>query len=164
MFTISMFLHKKGDVMPKTESEDKVRALSTAPKSSEHWPTDLPVFRCPPDCGLCCQQLIIECDAIDVLREPRIYDAVPFKKADHSLPVIDNTWILYGNNGCPFLDESKRCGIYSTRPSICIGFPAGGSKCSQLRKQAGLPPLEPTKADGSMIDRLTAELKDNEDE
>jgi Fe-S-cluster containining protein len=150
--------------MPKIKSAGRVRASSTAPKSSEQWPTQLPVFRCPPDCGLCCQQLIIECDALDVLREPRIHDAAPLKKSDRSLPVIDNTWILCGTHGCPFLDETKRCGIYSTRPSICIGFPAGGSKCSQLRKQAGLPPLEPTKADGSMIDRITAELKTNGDE
>jgi Fe-S-cluster containining protein len=150
--------------MPKIKSAGRVRPSSTPPKSSERWPTPLPVFRCPPDCGLCCQQLIIECDALDVLREPRIDDAAPLKKSDRSLPVIDNTWILYGEKGCPFLDETKRCGIYPTRPSICIGFPAGGSKCSQLRKQAGLPVLQPSKADGSMIDRLVAELKTNGDE
>lgn len=149
--------------MPNTELAGLVRASSTTTDSSDHWSTVLPVFRCPPDCGLCCQQLIIECDALDVLREPRIHEAVPLRKTNRSLPVIDNTWILYGNNGCPFLDESKRCGIYSTRPSICIGFPVGGTKCRQLRQQAGLPPLEPTAADGSMTDRLIAELKDDEE-
>jgi Fe-S-cluster containining protein len=86
------------------------------------------------------------------------------EKTDRSEPVIDNCWILSGDKGCPFLDANKRCGIYSTRPATCIAFPAGGTKCNQLRQRAGLAPLQPTKADGSMIDRLIAELKKNEGE
>ena len=137
---------------------------SPAKKLSPTWPTPLPVFRCPPDCGLCCKELLIECDAIDVLREPRIQDAAPLKKSDRSLPVIDNTWMLTGGKGCAFLNREKRCGIYSTRPSTCVGFPAGGKKCNELRTRAGLPPLQGMTADGSMIDRLTAELKQNDDD
>jgi len=131
--------------------------------STRKWPTPLPVFRCPPDCGLCCQELIVECDAIDVLREPRIQEMSPLKKNDHSLPVIDNCWVLAGAEGCPFLDHKKRCGIYTTRPATCVGFPAGGKKCTQLRNRARLPPLQGTVADGSMSDRLTAELTDYDD-
>jgi Fe-S-cluster containining protein len=138
--------------------------MSDSQKRDARWPTELPVFRCPPDCGLCCQELIVECHVLDVLREPRIQEAVPLKKSDHSLPVIDDCWILHSDKGCPFLDAQKRCGIYSTRPGICVAFPAGGKKCTQLRQRAGLPPLEPLKADGSMIDRLTAELRINEEE
>ena len=116
---------------------------------STMWPTILPVFRCPPDCGLCCEEL---------------QNAAPLKKTDRSLPVIDNCWVLAGVKGCPFLDHEKRCGIYTTRPSTCVGFPAGGKKCTQLRTRAGLPQLEGMKADGTMIDRLTAELKDYDDD
>jgi Fe-S-cluster containining protein len=128
------------------------------------WPTNLLVFRCPPDCGLCCQELLVECDAIDVLREPRIEEVAPMKMSNHSLPVIDSCWILAGATGCTFLDERKRCGIYATRPSTCVGFPAGGKKCAELRTRAGLPPLQGVTADGSMIDRLAAELRAYEGE
>jgi Fe-S-cluster containining protein len=127
------------------------------------WPTQLPVFRCPPDCGLCCRELLVECGPLDVLREPRIEEVAPLKLKNRSLPVVDRCWILAGARGCPFLDEHKRCAIYHTRPSTCVGFPAGGNKCTRLRAQAGLPPLQGTTA-GSMIDRLTAELRDFEDE
>ena len=128
------------------------------------WPTSLPVFRCPPDCGLYCEELLVECTAIDILREPRIETVAPLEKTDHSLPVIDNYWILADDKGCPFLDHKKRCGIYTTRPSTCVGFPAGGKKCSELRTRAGLPRLQGMMADGAMIDRLTVELKDYGDD
>jgi Fe-S-cluster containining protein len=132
--------------------------------SSPLWPTTLPVFRCPPDCGLCCKELLIGCDAIDVLREPRIQNVASLETTDRSLPVVDSYWELSGAKGCPFLDHEKRCGIYSTRPSTCVGFPAGGSKCTELRTRAGLQPLQGVMADGSMIDRLIAELKDCDDD
>lgn len=127
------------------------------------WRTKLPVFECPPDCGLCCQHLLVECDAIDVLREPRIQDVAPLRKTDRSLPVIDNCWVLAGARACPFLDDEKRCGIYATRPHTCVGFAAGGTKCTKLRKESGLPALEPRLADGSMRDRLLAELNHYEE-
>jgi Fe-S-cluster containining protein len=129
-----------------------------------NWPTELPVFRCPPDCGLCCQELIIECDASDVLREPRIEEVAPMTTKGHPLPVITACWVLIGDDGCPFLDDRKRCGIYTTRPATCVNFAAGGKKCMQLRARAGLPPLQGMTADGSMIDRLTAELRQFEDD
>jgi len=80
------------------------------------------------------------------------------------LRVITSCWILAGTEPCPFLDNKKRCGIYATRPASCVNFPAGGKKCAELRSRAGLPPLQGMIADGSMIDRLTAELRDFEDE
>jgi Fe-S-cluster containining protein len=144
--------------MPK-QSGDRSYASRQGP-----WPTQLPVFRCPPDCGLCCRELLVECGPLDVLREPRIEEVAPLKLKNHSLPVVDRCWILAGTQGCPFLDEHKRCAIYITRPATCVGFPAGGEKCTQLRAQAGLLPLQGTTADGSMIDRLTAELREFEDE
>jgi Fe-S-cluster containining protein len=140
------------------------KSAEPAASQTQTWATNLPLYRCPPDCGLCCQELLVECDALDVLREPRIEEVAPMKMSNHSLPVIDACWILAGAKGCPFLDEGKRCGIYATRPSTCVGFPAGGKKCTELRARAGLPPLQATKANGSMIDRLTAELSTCEDE
>jgi Fe-S-cluster containining protein len=128
------------------------------------WPTNLPVFRCPPDCGLCCQKLLVECDTVDVLREPRIDQVAPLRMSNRSLPVLDKYWILTGDGSCPFLDREKRCGIYATRPSTCVGFAAGGKKCAELRARAGLPLLQGMPANGSMIDRLTAELVSDEEE
>lgn len=129
------------------------------------WRTSMPVYRCDAGCGLCCRRLLVEADAVDVLREPRIQDVSPLRKMDRSLPVIDNCWILAGpGHPCPFLSEESRCGIYPTRPTTCVGFAAGGEKCRKLRAAAGMAPLEPAKADGSMDDRLRAELVGYESE
>jgi Fe-S-cluster containining protein len=143
--------------MPKANKHSSL-GPERSPVKRSHWHTPLPVFRCPPDCGLCCRQLLVECDVLDVLREPRIDDVAPLKKTDHSLQVIDDCWLLAGAKACPFLDAHQRCAIYSTRPATCVGFPAGGTKCTELRQRAGLPALRAVTADGSMTDRLTAEL------
>jgi Fe-S-cluster containining protein len=105
----------------------------------------------------------VEAGPIDLLREPRINDVAPLKLMDRSQPVLDKCWILAGSKPCVFL-ENGRCAIYPTRPTACVQFPAGGAKCNKLREQAGLPPLRPTKADGSMHDRLVAELTAYEDD
>lgn len=121
------------------------------------WRTSLPVFRCPPDCGLCCSQLLVETDATDVLREPRIQERAPLKMPDRSQPVVDKCWVVAGAKPCVFL-EDNRCSIYATRPQTCVIFPCGGKKCCELREQAGMPALVPMAADGSMDDRLRAEF------
>lgn len=123
---------------------------------SNDWPTDLPVYRCPANCG--CVHLLVEVDPLDVLREPRINDVVPIRGRKHNLPVLDCTWLLAGHQACPFLESDKRCGIYATRPNVCVAFAAGSEKCQELRKDHGMPELIPTVADGSMLDRLTAEM------
>lgn len=124
------------------------------------------VYRCPPDCGLCCSHLLVEADVIDVLREPRIQQAVPLEPGKHSLPVLECTWLMHdvARHCCPFLDAQKRCGIYPTRPHVCVGFSAGGTKCRELRTEAGLPLLEPSVADGSMEDTILAELVQYDEE
>src|SRR5579862_2928524 len=106
---------------PDSGQEDSMRAAKEKQspqqqrfrKNRNRWPTALPVFRCPPNCGLCCRELLVECDALDVLREPRIQDVAPLKTSDHALPVLDNCWLLAGVKACPFLDSNQRCGIYS---------------------------------------------------
>src|ERR1700733_13064776 len=102
--------------MPKRKQRLPPKSVQIAvqPRS---WPTILPVFRCNPNCGLCCRELLVECDAVDVLREPRIDQVAPIRMSNRSLPVLDKYWILTGSGSCPFLDSEKRCGIYATRPS-----------------------------------------------
>jgi Fe-S-cluster containining protein len=131
----------------------------------DRWPTKLPVYRCPPNCGLCCTNLLIEATADDVLREPRINEVYPLNLSAkrRELPVLGFTWVLSPFTGekvtgCRFMDADKRCGIYATRPSTCLGFPAGGERCQRLRADAGFEPLEPQQADGSISDRIAAEI------
>jgi Fe-S-cluster containining protein len=100
-------------------------------------------------CGLCCRSLIVEADALDVLREPAINERCnqPIK-GRLALSVFEVCWHLYDpqTKACPFLGESNRCGIYPTRPNTCVGFQAGGRKCQELRADHGLAPLLPKRA------------------
>jgi Fe-S-cluster containining protein len=106
---------------------------------------------------------LVECTVSDVLREPRINDVAPLGK-NLALPILDACWILSGEKGCPFLDSQKRCSVYATRPWTCIAFAAGGKQCTELRQRAGLPPLQSIPADGSISDRLTAEMTNSANE
>lgn len=119
-------------------------------------------------CGACCRQLIVEVDIIDVLREPKLRRLRPHK-CDPSDIIDDDTvppgWddrfregatlVCGKSQPCPFLkrrtrlsnfSEPTRCSIYATRPSECVGFLAGSSKCQEVRSWEGLEPLLPTKA------------------
>jgi Fe-S-cluster containining protein len=44
---------------------------------------------------------------------------------------------------CQFLDDENRCGIYPTRPNVCVAMQAGDEQCRESRKAEGLPPLLP---------------------
>jgi len=91
------------------------------------------------DCGLCCEHLLVEADAIDVLREPKIDKERPLGKLRVPLPILDASWLLAGPGmPCPFLSPQKRCEIYSSRPQVCVAFTAGSAKCQELRKAHGL--------------------------
>lgn len=98
------------------------------------------------DCGLCCQELILEIDHLDVVREPKLLEtgaATLFTGVQ-----FDNVWAQqYSlNNGpghsCMMLNADKRCSIYPTRPSCCVEYEAGGEHCNALREEHGLPPVE----------------------
>ena len=87
---------------------------------------------CECQCGKCCS-LIIEADLEDGLREPRIiensspiYDALEVtKNGEHEL--IGYLLNKIDGGDCVFLDEqTKRCGIYATRPLICRLFDCDG--------------------------------------
>ena len=93
------------------------------------------------NCGLCCEHLIVEADAVDVLREPRIEIERPLGKRAVSLSVLDACWVLaYPGQPCAFLTPQRRCEIYPSRPQTCVAFLAGSSKCQELRQEQGLPP------------------------
>ncbi len=93
-------------------------------------------------CGACCRTKLVDVYEVDFLREPKL--------GSRMLPVKDGFDGEVGflnclaEAGCPFLDGENHCSIYSTRPSVCVMFPAGGEDCQEARKSLGLPPLEPT--------------------
>jgi len=92
------------------------------------------------NCALCCQHLVVEANAIDVLREPRIDAARPLRKT-RELSILDACWILARpGRPCSFLTPRKRCEIYPTRPNGCVAFLPGSPKCQELRKEHGMPP------------------------
>ena len=94
------------------------------------------------NCGLCCEHLLVEADAVDVLREPRIETSRPLGKRAVSLSVLDACWILAGPGmPCAFLTPKKRCAIYPSRPQTCVAFMPASPKCQELRSDHGLPPV-----------------------
>jgi len=105
-------------------------------------------------CGLCCQHLLVEANAVDVLREPRIEAERPLGKRAVSLSLLDACWILAGPGPCPFLNAEKRCDIYATRPGTCVAFVPGSQQCQRLRGEHGLPKL----ATPSSLNTVLAEI------
>jgi len=102
-------------------------------------------------CGACCTHLIVEADALDCLREPRLLDA-DVGNAKHGRPLtLDEMTgddarvvLLVCGERCPFLRATytpTECGIYPTRPNECVAFEPGSEQCTQARADAGLPPI-----------------------
>ena len=112
-------------------------------------------------CGLCCQRLIVEADAIDVLREPRIATERPLGHRAASLSLLDACWIVaVPGRPCPFLTSERRCGIYPTRPDGCVAFAAGSPKCQRLRQECSLPPLAALPAADETLAEIHAAILD----
>ncbi len=93
-------------------------------------------------CGACCRTKLVDVFEEDLLREPRLgARMLPLRE-----PGLDGE-IGYLNclrhGACPFLDGESRCGIYPTRPVVCVLFPAGSDECQEARHTLGLPRLEP---------------------
>ncbi len=103
-------------------------------------------------CGACCRQLIVEADAIDVLREPRLIECDSYYQGKTREEVLD----LLIDDGrvinvtcakpCRFLDGNE-CGIYPTRPNECVAMLAGEDPCQLARKAEGLQPLLPIRSE-----------------
>jgi len=116
-------------------------------------------------CRLCCQQLIVEADAFDVLREPRIEAERSLGSHSASLPILDACWIL-ATPGMPypFLRPDGCCRIYPSRPQLCVAFVAGSAKCQQLRQTHGLAALAPRPAAGEILTEILQALLDEQPE
>ena len=109
-------------------------------------------------CGLCCQQLLVEANVLDILREPRIASARPLGRHDPAM-ILDACWILAGPGmPCPFLSPEHRCQIYPTRPDLCVNFATGSTQCRKLREQHGLPALEAHPATDDVLGEILAAL------
>jgi Fe-S-cluster containining protein len=92
-------------------------------------------------CGECCRHKLVDVFAEDILREPKVGEHMsPLRE-----PGLDGEigYLNCGSGKCFFLDNENRCGIYATRPVVCVLFPAGSEACQEVRRAAGLPPLEP---------------------
>jgi Fe-S-cluster containining protein len=112
-------------------------------------------------CGACCRHLIIEIDELDLIREPRLIGKAEAFKVPEGMALIDDegdeteeivpgygagAMLACGSSKpCPMLD-GNRCGIYPTRPNVCVAFKAGTEQCQQARESAGLQPLLPLTA------------------
>ena len=93
-------------------------------------------------CGVCCRTKLVDVFEEDLLREPRVGPQMqPLRE-----PGLDGE-IGYLNcldgGACSFLDGENRCGIYPTRPVVCVLFPAGSEECQEARQTFGLSRLEP---------------------
>jgi Fe-S-cluster containining protein len=118
-------------------------------------------------CGACCKgHLIVECDSIDVLREPRLIDADRHhagKQVRDVVREIDREMkavIIACSTPCPFLGQDQHCSIYLSRPNCCVGLQAGDEQCQSAREAEGLPPLLPRTLDRSSSASRQPEVRD----
>lgn len=107
----------------------------------------MPRYECD-QCGACCKgPLLVECDDLDVLREPRLIDVDPYHhgKSVHQLvhEIQTDFKAVLLPMPCPFLAVDNCCTIYPTRPNCCVGMQAGDEQCQKARACHGLPPLQP---------------------
>ena len=112
----------------------------------------MPEYECD-KCGACCTgNLLVEAYDLDVLREPRLADAdigqwtrgMTLQTLMAELEQEGKCLLLAGGvHTCTFLRDDNTCGIYPTRPNVCVGMQAGGDQCQQARGMEGLPPLAP---------------------
>lgn len=114
----------------------------TAPESDSR-----PRYACD-RCGACCKgHLIVECEELDILREPRLIEADRHHRGKTVERMLDDyergmAVILAITRPCPFLADNQ-CSIYPTRPNCCVGLEAGDEQCQAARAAEGLPPLLP---------------------
>jgi Fe-S-cluster containining protein len=106
-------------------------------------------------CGACCKQLLVEVYDIDVWREPKLMTAdigrwtremIEAELMDE-LEQEGKCLVIAGpGKPCQFLGDENQCGIYPTRPNVCVAMQAGDEQCQQAREAAGIEPLAPTDA------------------
>lgn len=86
-------------------------------------------------CAACCKgHLLVECDDLDILREPRLIEVdrhhagKPMHEVVRGIRTERKAVIL--SSPCPFLAEN-RYSIYPTRPNCCVGMDAGDEQCQR---------------------------------
>lgn len=87
-------------------------------------------------CGACCRRLLIECDWIDALREPRLLEQREPNRLGLTLADLEGGEKVIALWNCPLLGPDNLCTIYPTRPNECVAFEPGGVKCERARKEA----------------------------
>jgi len=107
-------------------------------------------------CGACCRgHLLVEAYDLDVWREPRLAEShISLWTRDMSRQALmdeleqDGKCLIIAASPypCAFLRDDNTCGIYPTRPNVCVGMKAGDDQCQESRRAEGLPDLEPTGA------------------
>lgn len=125
---------------------------------------DVGQFDCD-SCGACCQGvLIIEISQLDVVREPRLLEHAELMDGNGAIE-YESPWqkeyMLACAKPCGLLGQDKRCGIYPTRPNVCVSFEAGGSRCQDARQAKGLPLLADRDGRTPTVEELD-ELRRNE--
>lgn len=100
-------------------------------------------FECD-GCGACCRTFRVLVSAEDAARERRIAGEAR-ELPDHQATPLWRFQLfpLPFHEACCFLDEALRCTIYATRPRVCREFAAGGERCQEARREAGLEALAP---------------------
>ncbi len=92
-------------------------------------------------CGCCCRDLITEVNCVDVVREPALAPHLKgyWSPVDEDDPVWLRNYVLAigGVKPCPFLGDDNRCGIYPTRPNVCVSMVPGGLQCKDSRRALG---------------------------
>lgn len=116
----------------------------------------MPRYECD-CCGACCKgPLIVEAYALDVVREPKLatadigtwYQGMTADEVMAELEQPGKCLLIAGSRPCQFLGADDRCGIYPTRPNVCVAMQAGDDECQMARRAVGLPPLEPIADQG----------------
>jgi Fe-S-cluster containining protein len=98
-------------------------------------------------CSQCCRKLVIEIGCHDLIREPRLAAvSKQFRTAegpcgftvggeDDGETLHEGVChLLTAGKPCPMLGPNNLCTIYPTRPNCCVGFPAGGTQCLEIRR------------------------------
>lgn len=113
------------------------------------------LYRCD-ECGACCRHHIIEADLFDAIREPKIAERAKLLDGHGKIPLDDASFSLAVCDPCVFMD-GNRCSIYSSRPSVCVSYAAGGMQCQEARQSEGLPPLMASEVENpTLTDRIAA--------
>ena len=51
--------------------------------------------------------------------------------------------IVGADKPCKFLGDENQCGIYPTRPNVCVAMQAGDEQCQSARRMQHIEPLLP---------------------